>query len=122
MLGITTAASVGAALSQLEFGVGCAVLVLIVVVSPFVVPKTAWRYCVYCGIGGVVIGMLLMLLFMYLTLGRISGSTYAQTGPLIDIINTWRPWIVFCGSLVGGTTGLLLFQIRSARMKSPTHD
>ena len=112
LLGIVTAAGLGAALSQLKFETGCAWLVTIVALSLLVVPISAWRHCVYCGIGGVASGVMLMLIFMCVTLGRVSGSTYDETGPLNSIVFAWRPWIVFCGSLVGGTAGLLLFQNR----------
>ena len=46
LLGIVTAAGLGAALSQLKFETGCAWLVAIVALSLLVVPISAWRHCV----------------------------------------------------------------------------
>ena len=113
MMGIVAASSVSAALSQLEFEMGCLVLVGMVAVSIFFVPKMAWRYCIYCGIAGVAIGILLMLLWMLVTEGRISSQSRSESGPLIAIVFNWRPWIWFCGSLIGGTIGFLLYQRRN---------
>ena len=110
LMGIMSAASVSAALSRLEFGIACLVLVGLIALSIFIVPRIAWRYCVYCGIAGVATGIILMLLWMFMTEGRISSRTRADTGPLIAIVENWRPWIMSCGSLIGGTAGFLLYQ------------
>ena len=112
MLGIITAASVSSALSQLQFETGCMTIIAIVAVSFFVVPKTAWRYCIYGGICGIVIGIILMTIYTRMTLGYIVGRSHLEMGPVFDIIHTWRPWIIFCGSLIGGTLGLFLFHHR----------
>ena len=112
LMGIVAAASVSTALSQLEFETGCLVLVGMVAASIFIVPKMAWRYCIYCGIAGVAIGILLMLLWMLVTEGRISSQSRSESGPLTAIVFNWRPWILFCGSLIGGTVGFLLYQRR----------
>ena len=113
LFGIVSAASISSALSQLQFETGCLVLLGIVVASIFTIPKLAWRYCIYGGIGGVATGIVLMLLYMLISEGRISARSRSESGPLIDIIYNWRPWIMFCGSLIGGTTGLFLYQNRT---------
>ena len=93
MLGLVAVASVALALGQYSPVVSGIVLSSIVAAAWLVLPTSTLRRLAYGSVVGIVFMHLLLVIFVYARLGRLTASTYQESNEMHEISKPWRPYV-----------------------------
>ncbi|WP_425397617.1 hypothetical protein [Aeoliella sp.] len=108
LLAYVAAFSVALALTQIDFVVGCWVLMGIVVLLNFVLSASTWRAVAYGGLGGILVAYVAMEMFIAESVGTTRATNYQESNAMFDVVYAWRSYVVQLGAFFGATVGLLV--------------
>lgn len=108
LLAYVAAFSVALTLTQIDFDVGCWVLMGIVVLLNFVLSASTWRAVAYGGLGGILVAYVAMQMFIAESVGTTTPTNYQESGAMNDVVYAWRSYVVQLGAFFGATVGLLV--------------
>jgi hypothetical protein len=97
------------ALARLPFLAGCAVLVVGVAASNFLIPTRMWRFVVYGGIAGILVGIVVLSGHLEF----VTPGPRSYTDGRLEAVFLARPYVVQIGALAGGSIGLVIFSSRT---------
>jgi hypothetical protein len=104
-------------LVRLEFVTGSLILISIFVAGWYLLPPRHWRAAAYGAVGGMLLGFIALQVHLAGQATR-PANGMPVSGEVIEAVETWRPWILHGGSLVGGWLGLCC--LHAADSPSPT--